>query len=108
MPLLHHAHCIGGDFAGGPPSSIARYHYVSATGNSILVNAGGDLQAAIDSAGPGDEIVLAAGARFIGNYTLRAKTQPGTVIIRSSHLTSLPEGTRVGPQARIAGDRLKP
>src|SRR5215472_4555507 len=81
------------------PRVLLDTHYVPATGNSIVVNAGGDLQAAIDNARPGDEIVLAAGARFIGNYTLRAKTQPGTIVIRSSQLTSLPEGIRVGPQS---------
>jgi uncharacterized protein (TIGR03437 family) len=67
------------------------------TGSSIMVSAGGNLQSAIDSAVPGDEIVLQAGARFTGNFILRAKTGTGRITIRSSQLSSLPEGTRVGP-----------
>ncbi|MBA2303968.1 MAG: right-handed parallel beta-helix repeat-containing protein [Acidobacteria bacterium] len=52
---------------------------------TIVVRAGGDLQAAINAAKPGDEIVLDAGARFVGQYRLPAKAAGGAVItIRSS------------------------
>ncbi len=69
------------------------------TGKSITVNAGDDLQAAINQAAPGDEIVLQAGATFTGNYTLPNKgSGAGWVTIRSSQLAALPpSGTRVGP-----------
>ena len=74
------------------------------TGKSISVPAGGDLQAAINQAVPGDEIVLQAGATYTGNYNLPVKsgagTTPGTgpvIIIRSSGIASLPAGTRVSP-----------
>ena len=40
---------------------------------TLTVNAGGDLQAAIDAAHPGDTIVLQAGATFNGPFRLRVK-----------------------------------
>ncbi|CAN5872050.1 hypothetical protein BH24ACI5_BH24ACI5_17970 [soil metagenome] len=52
------------------------------TGGVINVAAGGNLQAALDQAVPGDTIVLQAGARFVGYFRLPAKT--GTVTLRSS------------------------
>src|ERR1044072_9009219 len=41
-----------------------------ASAATITVNAGGDLQAAINAAQPGDTILLQAGAVFTGNYKL--------------------------------------
>ena len=51
---------------------------------TIVVPAGGNLQAAIDSAKPGDAILLAAGAEFVGNFILPVKTGDGYIVIRSS------------------------
>ena len=70
------------------------------TGRSIAVKAGGDLQAAIDDARPGDEIVLAAGAEFRGNFVLRNKGRgDGWITVRSSAMDKLPRyGTRVSPK----------
>lgn len=66
------------------------------TGQSIRVNSGGDLQAALNGAQPGDEVVLQAGATFTGNFTLPAKSGSGWIIIRSSG--TLPSaGRRVHP-----------
>lgn len=68
----------------------------SGTGRSIQLNASGDLQAAINDASPGDQIVLPAGATFTGNFTLPAKSGSGWIIIRSSGI--LPAaGRRVRP-----------
>ncbi len=63
----------------------------------IVVNAGDDLQAALDRSQSGDELVLEAGARFKGNYVLRAKGGTNWITIRSSRLAELPEGFRVAP-----------
>jgi hypothetical protein len=68
----------------------------SGTGHSIQVSAGGDLQAAINSAALGDEILLPAGATFTGNFTLPAKSGSGWLIIRTVG-TLPPAGTRVRP-----------
>lgn len=67
-------------------------------GKTIAVHAGGDLQAAINSAQPGDTISLDAGASFTGPFHLSAKTGTGWIVIESSAVASLPAlGGRVGP-----------
>ncbi|MFL5576832.1 MAG: Ig-like domain-containing protein, partial [Gemmatimonadaceae bacterium] len=54
-------------------------------GQVIRVAAGGDLQAALDQAQLGDQVVLDAGATFVGNFTLPAKSSgSGWITIRSS------------------------
>jgi hypothetical protein len=68
------------------------------TGKTISVPAGGSLQAALNSANPGDTIELAAGATFTGNFVLPQKSGSGWVWIRTSAYGSLPSsGTRVAP-----------
>ena len=67
---------------------------------TITVGAGGDLQAAIDAAKPGDTIVLQAGATFTGPYKLRAKQGTTFITIQSAPNSALPPaGTRVTPSA---------
>ncbi len=48
------------------------------------VAAGGDLQAALNAAQPGDVVVLEAGARFVGNFRLPAKPTGPVITIKSS------------------------
>jgi hypothetical protein len=69
------------------------------TGRTLHVNAGGDLQAALDSASPGDKILLATGASFTGNFTLPAKTGgiAGQWITVESGGGLPAEGTRMTP-----------
>jgi hypothetical protein len=66
---------------------------------TLTVNAGGDLQAAINTARPGDTILLAAGATFTGSFTLPAKNGTSYITIRSSAPdTALPPaGVRITP-----------
>jgi len=67
-------------------------------GQVISVNAGDDLQAALNQASAGDIIELQAGATFTGNFILPAKTGSDWIYIRSSAIASLPApGTRVSP-----------
>ncbi|HXW05852.1 MAG TPA: hypothetical protein VD833_11510 [Vicinamibacterales bacterium] len=49
-----------------------------------VVNAGGNLQATLDAALPGDHVVLAAGARFTGSFRLPAKPFGSVITVRSS------------------------
>ncbi len=66
---------------------------------TFTVNAGGDLQAAINAAQPGDTILLQAGATFTGNYKLPAKGGSTYITIRSAAAdSSLPAaGVRITP-----------
>ena len=68
------------------------------TGKTITVSAGGDFQAALNTAALGDVIVLQAGATYSGPFTLPNKSGSGWIIVRSSADSSLPApGTRVAP-----------
>ena len=83
---------------GGPalPQATVDVTMPSVTGRSLPVHAGDNLQAVLDSAQAGDEIVVQAGATFVGPFTLPVKSGSGWIIIRSSG--TLPAvGTRVGP-----------
>src|SRR5215510_11043159 len=51
---------------------------------TITVPAGGDLQAAINNAAPGDTIVLEAGATYRGPFVLPKKTGDAFITIQSS------------------------
>jgi hypothetical protein len=72
-----------------------------APGATISVNAGGNLQSALNSANCGDTIQLQAGAVFSGTFDLPAKScddQHWIIIRTSSPDSALPrEGTRINP-----------
>lgn len=74
------------------------------TGQTIEVGLGGDFQAALNRAKPGDEIVLQAGAAYTGNFILPAKESSGKwITVRASNMAGLPaEGTRVSPKDAAA------
>lgn len=82
------------------PRVLLDTNYVPPTGRTITVNAGGDLQAALKAARPGDVISLQAGATFIGNFTLPVKSGQGWITIRTSTADAkLPApGVRIGTQ----------
>lgn len=95
----------GGTFDG--PAELPRVYLQSAMantpapGSTISVNAGGDLQSALNSAGCGDTISLQSGATFTGIFTFPAKNCDDNhwIIVRTSAPdSSLPaEGTRLTP-----------
>ena len=109
-------------FVGGPNPYIARAQisgepelprillstsYPATAGAVINVPAGGNFQAALDTAQPGDTIVLQAGAVFTGNFVLPGKTGSEWIIIRTSNLAGVPiEGTRVAPGQAGAMPRI--
>jgi len=71
----------------------------SSGGTTRQVPAGGDFQAALDSAQPGDTIVLQAGATYTGNFVLPAKGGSAFITIRSSAADAVLPGptTRITP-----------
>jgi hypothetical protein len=71
----------------------------SSGGQTLVVDAGGDLQAALDVAQPGDTILLQAGATFTGNFVLPAKSGDAFITLRSSAADSTlpPSGVRMTP-----------
>ena len=82
-----------------PPLTFIDTTFSPPSGNTITVNSGGNLQAALNNAQLGDTIVLQAGATFTGPFTLPNKTTGnGWIYVQSSALASLPApGTRVTP-----------
>jgi hypothetical protein len=64
----------------------------------IYVPAGGNLQAAIDSAKGGDTIILQPGATYVGNFRLPVHAGSEYVTIRTAASDQLPpDGTRITP-----------
>lgn len=99
-----------GPVGAEPPHQLVSTGPAKTDGRTVTVPAGGDLQAAIDGARPGDTIVLAAGASYRGPVTLPDKAGDGWIIIRSSRADELPAGQRVSPDdasrmARIVSAR---
>src|SRR5687768_12199529 len=61
--------------------------------------AGANLQAALDSAVPGDTIELPAGATFTGNFVLPLKAGSSYITIRTANTDELPKaGERIAPE----------
>jgi hypothetical protein len=96
---------LGGGYDG--PAQLPRV-YMQTTiadtpslGKRITVNAGGDLQSALNDANCGDTIELQAGATFKGEYQLKSKSCDNLhwITVRTSAPdTSLPpEGRRITP-----------
>ena len=72
--------------------------YPAVSGRTIRVAAADDFQAALEAARPGDEVTLAAGAVYMGPFTLPAKDGAGFIVVRSSESGRLPKDKRVTPE----------
>jgi hypothetical protein len=70
---------------------------VAPTGKTISVAAGQDLQAALNSAQPGDVVSIASGATFTGNFVLPKKDGDGVITVR----TSTPDADLPAPGTRV-------
>lgn len=73
----------------------------AASGETITVRSGGDLQAALDQARPGDTISLEARATFTGNFVLPNKAGTQVITIR----TAVPDAETALPGWRITPAR---
>lgn len=76
---------------------------------SGTVPIGADLQAALNAAQPGDELLLARGSSFTGNYSLPAKSGAGWIVVRCAN--AIPAGTRtdtIAPCAKITTPNASP
>jgi hypothetical protein len=81
------------------PRAVVDTTYVPPKGTVHSVKAGGDLQAAVNAAAPGDVVEIEAGATFSGTLTLPNKSGNDWIIIRTStpDANLPPEGTRISP-----------
>ncbi len=80
---------------------------VNSNAATINVPSGASLQAALNAAQPGDEIVLEAGATYVGAFTLPVKPGMAFITIRSSNMNGLPVvGTRVAPADAVAMPKI--
>jgi hypothetical protein len=82
-----------------PPRVFLDTSYEPPTGRTVPVRAGGDLQAALNSAQPGDVVSLEPGAVFRGNFVLPKKAGNRWIVVRSGASDDkLPApGSRVTP-----------
>jgi len=82
-----------------PPREVVATDPTTMAGRIIEVPAGGDLQAALDRARPGEVVTLQAGAVYEGNFTLPRNPGGGWVVLRSnaSDADLPPPGTRIDP-----------
>jgi hypothetical protein len=78
------------------PRTYLNTDYVTPTGRVREVANGGDLQAALDAAEPGDVVQLARGSTFRGRYLLPRKTGNGIIVVRTNVALG-DEGTRMTP-----------
>jgi cellulose synthase/poly-beta-1,6-N-acetylglucosamine synthase-like glycosyltransferase len=90
-----------------PPRARVEIAYPARAGRTIAVKAGGDFQEALETAKPGDEIVLEAGATFSGPFTLPAKDGATWIVVRSSAVDQLTAGKRVTPEDASSMPKLE-
>jgi uncharacterized protein YjdB len=92
----------GATYGSATPAELPRTTvstaYPSVT-RQVSVPAGASLQAAINAALPGDELLLAPGASYVGNFTLPVKSGSGWIVIRTdvSDASIGAPGTRMTP-----------
>ncbi len=88
-----------------PPRMFLNTAYSAPAGATIVVAANGNLQAALNRARPGDQVLLAPGATYSGNFVLPRTSRNGAAIHVRTNVPyeSLPtEGVRMTPTAAAA------
>jgi hypothetical protein len=85
------------------PQATVSTQYPAVRGKTIAAPDVTSFKTALASAVPGDEIVLQAGMRYVGNFTLPNKTGSDWIIIRTSASNQLPTpGNRINPSQHTA------
>jgi hypothetical protein len=80
----------------------------AASAGTRTVRRGDDLQAILNSAVPGDILLLEAGAEFVGNFVLPVKAGSDPIVVRSALHDQLPvTGQRIQPQHAALLARLR-
>jgi hypothetical protein len=80
----------------------------SARAGTRTVRRGDNLQAILNSAVPGDVLLLEAGAEFVGNFVLPVKSGTVPIVVRSSLHDQLPAtGQRIQPHQAALLARLR-
>jgi uncharacterized protein YjdB len=92
----------GSVYGNATPAELPRLTVNTAypsVSRQVSVPAGASLQAAINAALPGDELLLAPGASYVGNFTLPPKSGSGWIVIRTnvSDAALGAAGTRMTP-----------
>src|SRR5262249_48434449 len=88
------------DGGGAPerPRATVDIAHVDQKGRTLRIPAGGDLQAALETANPGDRIELEPGASYRGPFRLPRKEGSGWIVVSTSASNSnLRPGRRVSP-----------
>jgi len=81
-----------------PPSATVDIPAGEPSGRTITVPSGGDLQAALDAARPGDVVSLEPGAVYRGPFTLPKKVGSDWIVVRTGGNAGIPPpGTRIDP-----------
>ncbi len=84
--------------AGSNDTTIVPKASAGPSTDSISVPAGGDLQAALDRARPGETILLQPGAVYTGTFTLDDKAGDEPITVRTAPSAGLPgAGGRIAP-----------
>ncbi len=76
---------------------------------TLTLPAGGDLQAALDAARPGDTIFLEAGATFVGNFVMRSTdgNESRPIVLRTAGADAVPAGERMTPERAVPLAKLR-
>jgi hypothetical protein len=88
------------------PRSVSQQQRSPDGGKVINVGARNDFQKALNAAQPGDTIVLEAGARYVGPFTLPVKRGSAYITVQSSRVSELAVGERVSPGQAALMSRL--
>jgi hypothetical protein len=87
------------------PRRFVNHAFPTST-RTVFLRQGDDLQAALDSARRGDQIVLASGSTFAGGFILRRKDDAGWITIRSETEPSA-RGQRPNPTSFLRSAHLR-